>query len=121
MSKKILIVEDDEQVARLLLRQLEAGGYNALNAYDGEEGLKLAKKEKPRLVILDVGLPLIDGTKLCELLKTDADTRDTKIIMLTGDRSMGDMEDSFSAGADVYMNKPYTLPHLLAHIKDLIG
>lgn len=121
MSKKILIVEDDEQIARLLMRQLEAGGYKALKAGNGEEGLKLAREERPDLAILDINLPLIDGTRLCELIKTDAATKDMKIIMLTGDHLVGDMEDSFTAGADAYMNKPYKLPNLLTHIKILIG
>jgi len=121
MSKIILIVEDDEQMAKVLYRQLDACGYKAINAYDGAEGLKLARENKPDLILLDIGLPIMDGKVLCRLLKRSADTSTAKIIMLTGDHLMGDMEDSFTAGADIYMNKPYDLTLLLAHIEKLLG
>lgn len=121
MSKRILIVEDDVQLSKVLFRQLEAGGYKAFNAYDGDEGLKLAKEKKPDLMIIDIGLPIIDGKQLCEIININPATKDIKTIILTGDRMIGAIEDSYSAGANVYMNKPYNLTHLLAQIKELIG
>ncbi len=119
--KKILIVEDDAQMARLLYRQLDASGYAPVNAYSGEDGLKLARGERPDLVLLDIGLPGMDGTTLCRILKSRGETAGIKVIMLTGNRLMGEMEDSFSAGADSYVNKPYDLHLLLDHIERLIG
>ena len=116
MLKKILIVEDDPQLSKVLFRQLEAVGYLPLNAYSGEEGLVLAKKESPDLMVLDIGLPAMDGKTLCEIIKVDPATEDIRIIMLTGERTVGDMEDSFSKGADFYMTKPYDFPKLLARI-----
>lgn len=121
MTKKILIVEDDEQMAKVLYRQLDASGYEAVNACDGEAGLKLARTGKPDLMIIDIGLPMMDGTTLCKIIKKHAETAGIKIIMLTGDRLVGAMEDSFSAGAEVYMNKPYDLSLLLSNIEKLIG
>ena len=120
MAKKILIVEDDPQLAKVLFRQLEAVGYRPLNAYNGEEGLVLAKKENPDLMVLDIGLPVMDGKTLCEIIKINPATRGIKIIMLTGERMVGDMEDSFAKGADTYMNKPYDFTKLLARIKELL-
>jgi len=120
MARKILVVEDDEQVAKLLCRQLDASGYEVLKAYNGEAGLKLARAKQPDLALLDIGLPGMDGKTLCRIIKSHAETASIKIIMLTGGRLMGDMEDSFSAGADTYLNKPCTLHLLLTHIEKLV-
>ncbi len=121
MAKKILIVEDESLVAKVLSIRLEGLGYKVLTAEDGEEGLDAVRKQKPDLVILDIGLPKLDGTTLCELIKTGSDTKHIKVIMLTGHRLMGEMESSFAAGADSYVNKPYEWPRLLEHIRKLIG
>ncbi len=121
MAKKILIVEDEPLIGKVLSIRLEGLGYKVFSALDGEEGLDLVKKEKPDLVLLDVGLPKLDGNTLCELIKTGPDTRHIKVIMLTGKRLLGDMENSFAAGADLYVNKPYEWQLLQGHIKDFIG
>jgi DNA-binding response OmpR family regulator len=121
MSKKILIVEDEDLIAKVLAIRLEGLGYRVHTAADGEEGLAAAKKERPDLVILDVGLPRIDGNTLCELIKTDPDTKGARVIILTGKRLVGDMEKAFSSGADFYINKPYEWPRLLEHVRKLIG
>lgn len=121
MAKKILIVEDEVMIVKVLTLRLEGLGYKIAAAYDGEEGLEMAKKEKPDLMILDVGLPKIDGNTLCELIKLDPATKHIRVIVLTGKRLVGDMEKSFSAGADVYVNKPYEWPRLMAHIHELLG
>ncbi len=121
MAKKILIVEDEELICKVLSIRLEGLGYKVFIALDGEEGLDAVKKENPDLVLLDIGLPKLDGNTLCELIKNGNDTKHIKVIMLTGKRLVGDMENSFSAGADFYVNKPYEWPRLLEHIKKLIG
>jgi DNA-binding response OmpR family regulator len=121
MSKNILIVEDDEQLAKVLFRQLDASGYKAVNAYDGETALKLAREKKPALMILDIGLPGMDGKTVCKIIKKHPETAGIKIIMLTGDRLVGNMEDAFTFGAETYLNKPYDFSLLLEHIEKLIG
>ena len=121
MEKKILIVEDEDLIAKVLCIRLEGLGYKVYTASDGEEGLAAVKKEKPDLLLLDIGLPKIDGNTLCELIKADASTKHIRVIMLTGKRLVGDMEAAFASGADIYINKPYEWPRLLAHIKSLIG
>ena len=107
MSKKILIVEDEDLIAKVLSIRLENLGHKVLVAYDGAEGLDTVRKEKPDLVLLDIGLPRIDGNTLCELIKTDAALKHIKVVMLTGKRLVGDMENAFQAGADLYISKPY--------------
>ncbi len=121
MAKKILIVEDEALIGKVLSIRLEGMGYKVSTALDGEEGLDKVRTERPDLVILDIGLPKLDGNTLCELIKTGADTKRIKVIMLTGHRLMGEMERSFASGADLYVNKPYEWARLQAHIKDLIG
>lgn len=121
MAKTILIVEDEDLIAKVLSIRLEALGYRVFIAADGEEGLEAVRKHKPDLVVLDIGLPKIDGNTLCELIKTTEATKDVKVVMLTGKRLVGDMENSFKAGADIYVNKPYDWARLQGHIDKLIG
>ncbi len=121
MPKTILIVEDEALVATVLTIRLKGLGYKVLVANDGEEGLRLVRKERPDLAILDIGLPKLDGNTLCELIKTEPESKHTRIIMLTGRKLVGDMEVSFKSGAEVYVNKPYEWPRLLGHIKKLLG
>lgn len=121
MSKKILIVEDEALIAKVLCMRLESLGYKVVVASDGEEGLDMVRKEHPDLAILDIGLPRLDGNTLCELIKSGPATRDVRIIMLTGKKLVGDMETAFDSGAEIYVNKPYEWPRLLGHIKRLLG
>ena len=121
MERKILIVEDEDVIARVLRIRLEGLGYKVVLASDGQEGLEMVKKEKPVLAIIDIGLPKIDGNTLCELIRVEPSTKSTKIIILTGKRLVGDMETAFQSGADIYMSKPYEWQRLLDHIKKLLG
>ena len=120
-GKTVLVIEDEDLIAKVLSIRLENLGYKVFVALDGEKGLAAVRKEKPDLVILDIGLPKIDGNTICELIKTDAELKFIKVIMLTGKRLVGDMEDAFHAGADLYVNKPYDWQRLLGHIQKLIG
>lgn len=121
MSKKVLIVEDEAMIVRVLSIRLEGLGYKVVSAADGEAGFAAARKERPDLAIIDIGLPVIDGTTLCELIKTTPETKGVKVIMLTGKKLVGDMEKSFEAGADAYVNKPYDWARLQGHIEKLVG
>ena len=120
MSKKILVVDDALDIVKILKIKLEQLDYKVVTAEDGDEGWEKFKSEKPDLAILDIGLPKMDGDTLCELIKGEG-SHSTPVIMLTGKMLMGDMEDAFKAGADVYINKPYEMSHLLDHIKKLIS
>ena len=121
MPKTVLIVEDEALIVKVLTIRLEGLGYKVLAAYDGEAGLEMAKSTRPDLAVLDIGLPKLDGNTLCELLKTEPETKGIKVIMLTGKKLVGDMETAFKSGADVYVNKPYEWPRLLAQVKKLLG
>ncbi|MBI4655269.1 MAG: response regulator [Elusimicrobia bacterium] len=120
MSKKILIIEDEGLIAEVLSIRLQNAGYQTVTAFDGQEGWKKVNSEKPDLIILDIGLPIMDGNTLCGLIKSGKKTQKIPVIMLTGKKLVGDMEDSFRAGAEVYINKPYDWERLFDHIKKLL-
>lgn len=110
----ILIVEDEQRLADILRKQLNASGYNAEIAYDGYIGKQLAEKNKYNLIILDINLPLINGYDLCkEIRKTN---NDTPIIMLTAFGTPDNKIAGFDAGADDYVVKPFDFRELLARV-----
>lgn len=121
MSKKILVVDDETQLVEMVKIRLEAAGYMVVCAYDGQEALEKAKKEKPDLIILDLMLPKMDGYKVCGLLKNDSRYGKIPIIMFTAKAQDEDMVLGRELGADAYMTKPFDPKLLLGKIQDLIG
>ncbi|MEF3279993.1 MAG: response regulator [Elusimicrobiota bacterium] len=119
--KKILIIDDEELIVKVLSLRLEGEGYEVMQSYDGNDGLDKAIKFKPDLAIVDLGLPKVDGNTICDVLKKNEKTKGIKIIILTGKKLMYDMEKAFESGADAYISKPYEFPLLLQKIKKLIG
>ncbi len=115
---KILIIEDEEDVAKALRIRLKANGYDVVSAADSIQGVILAKKEKPDLIILDIMLPGGGGFAVSERLKQDVETWDIPIIILTG--VPGTEEMAYKAGARFYFQKPYKPEELLKAIKKVI-
>jgi len=121
MSKKILLVDDEVGLVEMVKMRLEASGYNIICAYDGQEALEKAKKEKPDLIILDLMLPKMDGYKVCGLLKSDSRYSKIPIIMFTARIQEEDLVLGKELGADGYITKPFEPKILLGKIKELIG
>jgi len=121
MAKKILIVDDEEDIAFSLARRLIANGYETICAEDGCEGLRRAQTESPDLILLDLMLPKMDGYKVCRLLKFDERYKRIPIIMLTARSEAEDVELGLQTGADGYMTKPFDAAALLDKIKELLG
>jgi DNA-binding response OmpR family regulator len=117
---KILIIEDDRNLSELLSLRLKSVGYEADAAYDGKEGWKKVREEKPDLVILDILLPLVDGIVLCGLIKNDKALKKIPVIMLTSKKTVGDWDEGLNAGADIYIGKPYDWDDLISKIKSFI-
>ncbi|MCX5679064.1 MAG: response regulator [Candidatus Omnitrophica bacterium] len=120
MGKKILLVEDERDLSTAMVFRLEANGYTAITAYDGQDGLKKAKKEKPDLIILDLMLPKMDGYKVCALLKGDTRYSKIPIIIFTARAQDDDMKMAKEVGADAYITKPFEPETLILKIKELI-
>ncbi len=117
---RILIVDDEEDIAKLLKKHLEYHHYEVITASDGQEGLDKAKTEKPDLIILDLMLPKISGYKICGLLKKDTRYAKIPIILFTAKAQEEDVKLGEEVGADAYIIKPFESEVLLSKIKELI-
>lgn len=118
MKKKILIIEDEANIRELVLYNLKANGYEALEAEDGITGIALVAKEKPDLILLDIMLPGKDGYEICRELR--AENINTPIIMLTAKSEEVDKVLGLEFGADDYVSKPFGIRELLARIKAVL-
>src|SRR5437870_4905470 len=115
MSKeKILIVEDEKDLVKILKYNLEKEGYRVAVAIDGEAGLAAFRKEKPGLVILDIMLPKLDGFEFCKVVRQESKV---PIIMLTAKTDEVDRILGLELGADDYVTKPYSVREVLARVK----
>ncbi len=117
---KILVVDDDPVVTKLLETRLRANHYEVLTAADGEEGLHVAKNARPDLIILDVMLPKINGSVVCGILKYDEDFKSIPILMLTVKSRQIDRDIGQTVKADAYVTKPFDMELLLQEIEKLI-
>jgi two-component system, OmpR family, response regulator MprA len=117
MKERLLIIEDDEGIVRVLRRALSYEGYQLDVASDGETGLKLSRESSPDLVILDLMLPGMDGLAVCERLRTGGNV---PILMLTARDTLQDRVEGLDAGADDYIVKPFELEELLARVRALL-
>ena len=120
-KNKILIIEDEAHIIELLTFNLEKNNFEVVIAKDGEEGLKMAYTEKPDLILLDLMLPKIEGTKVCMQLKNNQKMQDTPIIMLTAKSEEMDKILGLEIGADDYVTKPFSVRELIARIKVIIS
>jgi len=118
MAKRILLVEDEENIARVTALRLKSVGYELLLSKDGEEGLQKAKETFPDLVLLDINMPKMDGFAVCRELKKDPLYQNIPIIMFTARQLESDLAKVKEVGADGYMSKPYTSEDLLAKVKE---
>ncbi len=120
VQKKILVVDDEPDVSKLLKARLESAGYAVFAAFDGVEALKAVKEFSPDLILLDVMLPKMDGYQVCRLLKFDEKSKNIPVIMLTARAGESDKDKSLEAGADAYLTKPFKSDELLSTISSVI-
>ena len=119
-TRKILIVDDEEGIVKLVKMYLEHHRYEVITANDGQEGLEKAKTEKPDLIVLDLMLPKMNGYKVCGLLKKDTRYAKIPVVMFTARAQEKDVKLGQEVGADAYITKPYEPEILLAKIKELL-
>jgi DNA-binding response OmpR family regulator len=119
--KRILVVEDDEPIARLLERYLTSAGFDVHSESRGTQALRYAAANKPDLVILDLRLPDVDGMEVCERLRMLYHSWMVPIMMLTGLDSSQDLARGLSSGADAYVTKPFEPAALLPVIENLLS
>lgn len=120
MSKSILIVEDESEIAQLIAYSIKKEGYNADIAYDGEEAFKKLRENVYDLIILDLMLPGIDGLEICKFVKNNPRFSNTGIIIVTAKSEEFDKIIGLEMGADDYLTKPFSPRELLARIKAVL-
>jgi two-component system alkaline phosphatase synthesis response regulator PhoP len=120
MKEKILIVEDEKDIVKMLEYNLKKEGFRTSSANDGEEGLERARSEHPDLIILDLMLPRMDGLEVCKSLKSDNKTAGIPIIMLTAKAREADKVVGLELGADDYVTKPFSPRELQARVKAVL-
>jgi two-component system cell cycle response regulator DivK len=112
-QKMVLYIEDNYHNRRLVRKILESRGYSLVEAEDGLSGLTLARDLKPPLILLDIGLPGMDGLEVVERLKADAHVKDIPVIAVTASAMVGDRERFLEAGCDDYLSKPIQVMDLI--------
>ena len=120
-NKKILVVEDSQDIRSILSMRLTINGYTVITAQDGQEGLDKARDERPDLLILDLMLPKIDGYEVCRMLKFEEKYKNIPIIILSALDQQEDREKATKSGSDAYFIKPFDLDLLLTKIENLTG
>jgi len=120
MKEKILIVDDEKDIVKMLDYNLKKEGFRTLSANDGEDAIDLAHREHPDLIILDLMLPGIDGLEVCKALKKESKTAKVPIIMLTAKAQETDKVLGLELGADDYVTKPFSPRELIARVKAVL-
>ena len=118
--EKILVIEDEPDILEVLNYNLSREGYKVCTSRNGEEGLRLAAKESPDLVILDLMLPGLDGIEVCRRLRQDPVTRSTPVIMATAKSEESDLVLGLGVGADDYIVKPFSPRELIARVQAVL-
>jgi two-component system cell cycle response regulator DivK len=120
MSKRILVVEDQEDNRQILRDLLGSAGYELVEAEDGPAALTLVKRQRPDLILMDIQLPLMDGYEATRRIKAEPDLQSIPIIAVTSYALSGDEDKARAAGCDGYVTKPFSPRQLLAKIKEYL-
>ena len=121
MTRRILVVDDQEDNRRILRDLLTANGFEVIEGKTGEEGVALAEAQTPSLILMDIQLPGIDGYEATRQIKAKPALRTTPLIVVTSYALSGDDAKAFAAGADAYVSKPFSPRALLAKVRELLG
>jgi DNA-binding response OmpR family regulator len=116
-KKKVLIVDDERDIVKALVIRLQHNGYEVVVAFDGAQGIFMAHKESPDLIILDIRMPAGDGFSVAEKLKQSSQTEPIPIIFLTGSPERNSEERAMQLGARFYIKKPYDPEELLEAVR----
>jgi two-component system alkaline phosphatase synthesis response regulator PhoP/two-component system response regulator VicR len=121
LAKKILAVDDERHIVRLIQVNLERAGYQVVTAFDGPEALKKVESEKPDLVVLDVMMPKMDGFEVLKRLQANPETREVPVIMLTAKAQDADVFRGWASGVSAYLTKPFNPLELITFVKRIFS
>jgi two-component system cell cycle response regulator DivK len=120
MTKRILIVEDQEDNRIILRRLLSTAGYDLIEAINGEDGVALALSMRPDLILMDIQLPVMDGYEATRRIKSNAELKSIPVIAVTSYALSGDEAKARAAGCDAYVAKPFSPRQLLAKVREYL-
>jgi len=120
LSKKILVVDDNQDSRELVVKVLKNKGYEIIEAIDGEEALEKAVAEKPDLILMDISIPKINGYEVTRRLKTIEEFKDTPIVALTAHAMKGDRAKAIEAGCEGYISKPINIRELPDQVRSYL-
>ena len=121
MSHKVLIADDEPNIVVSLEYLMKRAGYEVSIARDGQEAIDAIRRERPRLVLLDVMMPKKSGHDVCQELRADEQLKDTLVLMLTAKGRDTDVDKGLGVGADAYMTKPFSTKELAAKVAEMLG
>lgn len=121
MAEKVLIADDEPNILISLEYLMRREGHEVFLARDGEEALAMLRRERPRLVLLDVMMPRRSGLEVCQELRADPALQDTLVVMLTAKGRDTDMAKGLAMGADAYVTKPFSTQELARTVRDLLA
>jgi two-component system cell cycle response regulator DivK len=121
VKKRILVVEDQEDLRGVLRDLLDGSGYSVVEAVDGNAGFASAKSEHPDLILMDIQMPIVDGYEATRRIKADPGLKEIPIVAVSSFAMKGDEERARAAGCDHYVTKPYSPMQLLKVIRNLLG
>ncbi len=117
---KVLVVDDEEYIQHILSFSFGAEGYDVVTASDGEEGIDKARNQKPDVIVMDIMMPKMDGYEACKRLKSDPQTRNIPVILLTAKGRDTDRKLGSEAGADDYVVKPFSPGRLIERVEGIM-
>ena len=120
-GKKVLAVDDERHIVRLIQVNLERAGYQVATAFDGPEALKKVETEKPDLIVLDVMMPRMDGFEVLKRLQANPETREIPVVMLTAKAQDADVFRGWSSGVSAYLTKPFNPLELITFVKRILS
>ena len=120
-NKKILVVEDEVKIRNVISMYLKKEGFKVLETGNGLEALSLTEKEKPDLIILDIMLPGMSGYEICRKIKSNEDTKNIIIVILSAKGQEWEKSEGYQVGADLYETKPFSPKQLIDNVKAIIN
>ena len=117
MATKVLVIDDEEDYRIIIREVLAESGFDVKVARDGEEGLRMAKAERPDIVLVDWMMPRMDGEQFCRAMRQDASLRDLPVLMLTVRQTAEEELEALHFGVDDFVVKPFKAPELLARVR----
>jgi DNA-binding response OmpR family regulator len=121
VSELVLVADDDEDILLLVTTRLRRDGFEVVQASSGDKALALAREKRPRLAVLDIGMPGLDGLEVLEQIRADEELRDMRVLLLTAKAQESDVRRGYDTGADAYVKKPFSPADLSARVRELLA